>query len=171
MMIFIFAIGASFASEDADMQANNGEISTDLGSLSETQNVDNDFSAGDMESQADKQTLGAAEDGADVLSDSGSFNQLNTLIYYAASGSTVNLDKNYTRTSSSDASSITISKALTIDGHGFTINGTKLSSTRIFYVTTSSKVIFKNIIPILVLMQLVELFIVSIRFQILNLQM
>ena len=42
--------------------------------------------------------------------------------------------------------SITIDKALTINGHGHTLDGNKLSSTRIFHVSTNSKVVFQNII-------------------------
>ena len=103
-MIFIFAIGSSVASEDAnDVQAINNETSTDEVSLSETQNVDDDISAGDMESQAGEQTFSAADSGSeDVLRDTpGTFSELNTLISGASSGSTVNLDKNYTRASTS----------------------------------------------------------------------
>ena len=131
-------MSASFASADADnIQANdNGMISTDM------ETVDSELS--DLESQTDENILGADGGSGDILADApGTFAELNTLI--SSSTGTADFYKNYTRSSSSDTSYITVSKALTIDGHGNTVDGAGIA-TRLFYVSTSSKVVFQNII-------------------------
>ena len=77
------------------------------------------------------EVLNEQSNGKNVVSDSnaaGTFSELNELINNASAGGTVTLTKDYTYDSTSDSSyidGISISKSLTIDGCGFTIDGNK----------------------------------------------
>lgn len=76
--------------------------------------------------------------------DDDSYYALNYMIFDADEGSTINLDKDYNFDSIS--SGISISKQLTIDGKGHSIDGANLA--RIFYVdadnVTLKNIVFKN---------------------------
>lgn len=66
----------------------------------------------------------------------GTFTDLQTLIDSAASGSTIDLDKDYVYNNATDSSSISINKKITINGKNFKIDGNKQSS--ILKITLSS---------------------------------
>ena len=78
-----------------------------------------------------------------VLGDApGTFTELQTIIDGNESGSIIDLDKNYTYDSDFNKTGILISKNLTIDGHGFTLDANNES--RIFNVQAAD-VVLKNI--------------------------
>ena len=75
--------------------------------------------------------------------DSGTFKELQEKIDNAPEGSTIYLLNNYTYDDSFTSSGITISKSVTIDGNGFTIDG--LNKARIFNITAEDNIVLKNI--------------------------
>ena len=75
--------------------------------------------------------------------DESNFNDLQTKIDAADEGGTVNLTNNYTYDDSFSSDGITITKAITINGNGFTING--LNKARIFNINASDHIILNNI--------------------------
>ncbi|WP_458405938.1 hypothetical protein [Methanobrevibacter sp.] len=137
----IFAVSTSFASEDAD------NIQTNSSEMLSTENVDYERSVSDMESQAEDNKLSAVSDGSeDKLYDTpGTFAELNDLFLNPVDG-VVELNKNYTRASTSDTTYATITSSVTVEGNGHTLDGNSLSGSRIFHVNTNSKVVFNNII-------------------------
>ena len=95
------------------------------------------------------QVIEANETPQDTLavSDDGTFSSLQDKINNASEGSTITLDRDYTYDEGFKKSGITISKDLTIDGKGHTLNGK--SQSRIFMILFSlqkeNKVTLKNI--------------------------
>ena len=81
-----------------------------------------------------EESLGAPDDGT--------FKTLQEKINNTAEGDTLVLENDYANTDNFDKNGISISKSLTIDGNGYTIDA--LSKGRIFQVTASN-VILKNI--------------------------
>lgn len=90
-------------------------------------------SASDVDS--DVISLNATDDGA-ISAGAGTFSELQNKINSAGQGSTINLDKDYTYNDGFDTSGIQISKALTINGNDYTIDGKGLS--RIFDIEASN---------------------------------
>ena len=85
----------------------------------------------------------ASSQGEDVLgATAGTFTELQNKIDNAASGSTITLDKDYNYDEGFKKTGISISKSLTINGNGHSLNG--LSKSRIFNIF-SGEITFKNI--------------------------
>jgi predicted outer membrane repeat protein len=80
-------------------------------------------------------TQNATDDSA-ISAGIGTFSELQNKINSAGQGSTINLDKDYTYNDGFDTSGIQISKALTINGNDYTIDGKGLS--RIFDIEASN---------------------------------
>ncbi|WP_405290097.1 hypothetical protein [Methanobrevibacter sp.] len=81
----------------------------------------------------------------DLVSSSskGTFTELQSLINNASAGSTVTLEKDYTYDSDFNSTGVVISKDLTIDGKGHTIDG--LSKSRIFFIVyRANDTVLKN---------------------------
>ena len=72
----------------------------------------------------------------------GSYNDLALLIRLASSGETLNIYQDYTYGGTSDINSINITKTLTIDFNGRTING---NSNGRGFIVTADNVIIKNV--------------------------
>ena len=72
--------------------------------------------------------------------DSGTFSDLQKIINLAADGNTIHLSKNYV----SDNTNLRISKSLTIEGDGFTLDG--LGKSKILQINTENYVVLNNII-------------------------
>lgn len=83
---------------------------------------------------------------ADKLSSSGEFDELQKLIDNASDNGIINLEHNYTYTVGTDniTEGISISKNLTINGNGFTIDAQGKS--RIFNIDSGTNVVLNNII-------------------------
>ena len=90
-------------------------------------------SASDVDSDAI--TLNATDDSA-ISAGIGTFSELQSKINSAGQGKTINLDKDYAYNDGFDSSGIQISKALTINGNDYTIDGKGLS--RIFDIEASN---------------------------------
>ena len=97
----------------------------------------------------DVQTFELNNDSQDILvaADDGTFTDLQNKIYDASEGSTITLDRDYAYDDGFSASGIKITKDLTIDGNGHTIDGK--SKSRIFMVlfglVENNKVTLNNI--------------------------
>ena len=89
------------------------------------------------------QAIGQSEDNTLMEPDGGTFSDLQRKIDIANASSTIKLENNYTYDDGFNKDGILISKEITIEGNGFTIDANKTS--RIFNVT-STGVVFKNII-------------------------
>ena len=81
-------------------------------------------------------------DDVELEASTGDFAELQSLVDNTASGKTLKLNKDYSNINSNGY--VKISKAITIDGQGHTIDGKK-SGSYIFYISTSNKVTLKNI--------------------------
>ena len=88
----------------------------------------------DVVTQSDDSSLNSISDEEILSSGGGSFTELNDKIN--GEGSSVDLDKNYTYTTGDDAftGGIFFTKGITIDGHGYTIDGN--NAARIFGIGT-----------------------------------
>ncbi|MBE6506259.1 MAG: hypothetical protein E7Z73_11125, partial [Methanobrevibacter millerae] len=96
-------------------------------------------------STADDTPISQATDTQDVLTaNSGSFTQLDSLIQNTPVNGTIKLVNNYTYSSGDNVNGIVISKGITIDGDGHTIDGANTAS--IFSITNNAHVTLKNII-------------------------
>lgn len=93
----------------------------------------NSITEGDVISQSDNSQIGEK--------DTGTFSALQKKIDNASEGSTVMLENDYVYTGSGGV--IQISKSLTIDGYGFTVDGN--NEIPLFYITAGD-VVFKNIV-------------------------
>lgn len=92
----------------------------------------------------ENQVLKQTDDGEIIGdTDNGTFTALKNKIDAASPNSTVTLENNYNYNECFDVNGINISKPLTIDGKGFTIDAN--SKSRIFNVNTNDNVVFKNI--------------------------
>ena len=94
----------------------------------------------------DETPIAQATDTRDSIlaADSGSFTDLDNQIQSTSSNGTIRLDKNYTYTSGDSINGIVISKDITIDGDGHTIDGA--GSASIFSITNNAHVVLKNIV-------------------------
>ena len=140
LVICLFAV-ASVSASDADDTTmsleDKGEI--ELSHESDMESVDNNLKTSE-EQEIVKQT-----DNEEIMgeTDAGTFTALKNKIANAQSGSTVYLENNYSCEDSwTQKDGIFISKSITIDGQGFTIDAKH--KTRIFNVTAPN-VIIKNI--------------------------
>ena len=97
----------------------------------------------DAISIGETQAIGQSEDDTLIDLDGGTFSDLQRKIDNANASSTITLENNYTYDDGFNKDGILISKEITIEGNGFTIDASKTS--RIFNVT-STGVVFKNII-------------------------
>ena len=97
----------------------------------------------DAISIGETQAIGQSEDDTLMDLDGGTFSDLQRKIDNANASSTITLENNYTYDDGFNKDGILISKEITIEGNGFTIDASKTS--RIFNVT-STGVVFKNII-------------------------
>lgn len=110
-------------------------------SLSFVSAQDNATADGVSVEQSDEDVLKIEENQVTTLNDNvGTFKELSNLVQNASAGSTVKLDKDYRNSEPSDG--IVISKSMTIDGQGHTIDANHLS--RIFYVESNS-IFLRNI--------------------------
>ena len=100
-----------------------------IGSASAVENQTDDIS--------ENEVIGVSES-----PDGGTFNDLQVKIDTASEG-TVNLANNYTYDESFSQEGIKITKAITINGNGFTING--LDKARIFNINASENIVLNNI--------------------------
>ena len=117
ILICILSIGAISASEDVNgtnLLSDSGDAVDNV--MSESNNADNALSVSDEKQMDD--AVGVSNE--DVLGDPGTFTELNNIIKDNESGSTIHLTKNYTFTNSGR---VVINKELTIDGHGYYIDG------------------------------------------------
>ena len=149
-LILIFSLSVSFASDEGDNLKFNNE-SGDLDSqiddeISVVDVPQEDEDSGIDDSQGSQ--LGATdEDNLELKPGEGTFAQLDTLV---TNNRVVNLDKDYVRngykhtSSSSTTYYITLSRAISIDGHGHTLDGEGYGP--IFSIRTHERITFKNII-------------------------
>ena len=132
IICFIFSLQAVVAA-DADLNTTDGDsLSVPAVESVETVDVSNDLSSYSLSN--DDSIVRGENDGA------GSFSELQEKINEDTTG-TISLDKNYTFNSSSDSgltNGIVISKDITIQGNGFTIDA--LSSARIFNIISGNAV-------------------------------
>ena len=127
LLLAIFTLSAVSAADNTTDESNLQENHCDEIQLGENANND----------------LSSSQDEIISAPDDGKFSTLQNKIDNAAPDSTIYLENNYTYNSAFTAEGITISKPLTIDGKGHTIDGNEKA--RIFNVTNSN-VIFKDII-------------------------
>ena len=128
LSVFILAFVVTGTASAADTEDSIGNVNTATITASENIHV----SSGESE----------------ILSDesAGAFTDLNDLIENASENSTVTLNKNYSFDDEKDSNftnGINITKAITIEGNGFTLDGK--NSARIFYIL-SANVTLNNII-------------------------
>ena len=89
---------------------------------------------GDAVSEVNKEIISSSENEDSVsVPDDGTFTALQKKINDAEEGSTITLENDYTYNEGFSTKGITISKSITIDGKGHTLNG--LSKSRIFFMT------------------------------------
>ena len=147
VLVLIFGVGVSFAADtnQADtLHAINNDTAvsaSDTDAVSITENLDNALSVSD-ETGNDKVLSVNNDYGSETLGDgeTGSFTDLNKLIKFASD--TLTLESDYEFKEGVDdefgSNGITISKSITINGNGHTING---NSKRVFYVSADNVVI------------------------------
>ena len=138
----LIAIGTASAADfnQSDLSASD-EVPVDLDEpLDDGENIGasmDDASGSVNVTSPDSDVLSISSDENDVLGDAGTTSALSSKLNNAVSGNIIDLENDYQLTSY-----CTINKPLTIDGHGYTING---GGYRIFYITTTSPVTLKNI--------------------------
>jgi hypothetical protein len=142
----IFALSTSFASEDADdMQASDElgiePIAINDESMDDSPIDEESLSAG-VPDGVESDKISSIDESENKLSEEeGTFTELNETINSNNDGF-VDLDKDYYGTDFS-YDGIVINKAVTIDGHGHVLNARNFGT--IFQVTTTSKIVFKNL--------------------------
>ena len=147
LVIFILSLTSVCAGEMDDAIASND---TDQIELSSNDKISED----NLQTNEEKATLGESDDSTDVslkssdgdeLSSSGEFGELQKLIDDASDKSTINLERNYTYTIGTDTitEGIIITKNLTINGNGFTIDAQGKS--RILNIESGINVVLNNI--------------------------
>ncbi|MEE1135045.1 MAG: hypothetical protein UHW60_09755, partial [Methanobrevibacter sp.] len=149
LVIFLFSLTSVCAGEMDDAMASDD---TDQIVLSSNDGIAED----NLKTGDEKVTLAESDDSAesdvslkssegDVLSSSGNFGELQKLIDDASENSEINLERNYTYAVGTDTitNGITISKSLTINGNGFTIDAQGKS--RIFNIASEITVALNNI--------------------------
>ncbi|WP_458453130.1 Ig-like domain repeat protein [Methanobrevibacter sp.] len=146
LLIFVLAVSTSFASESTDDMLATDDIEEDSIEISDESDYDSSKVTELLSSdgnEAESEQVSSAENS--ILSDGeGTFAELNDVISINTNG-TLDLHKDYLKESTySDDYYITIDKALTIDGHGHVLDAQNNGG--IFKVTTSSKLIFKDVI-------------------------
>lgn len=92
--------------------------------------------------ETNEETITANTEDELIATDNGTFTALQSKINNAAEGSTITLENDYAYDDGFDTKGIGISKQITIDGNGYTIDGKEVS--RIFYITQRF-VVLKNI--------------------------
>ena len=143
LLIPLGAVSASDVNSTADDQVLSATPSVDTLSASVNPEQDNDT----LSVQENENLLSAGSNsGNDNLlgadGDVGSYSDLNELIKLTDSGSTLPLLKNYEYKDSSESAGIVISKPITIEGNGFTINGNNLGPG---FIVHADNVTLKNI--------------------------
>ena len=130
-LILIFGVSSSFASADVeDVQTNDTDIIS----------VNDDSHGDDVLSQGEKvDNLSADSAGGDVLAVSGTFDDLNTII---STEDNVELNIDYSRSGFTD-DGIIIDRPMTIDGKNHKLDAQ--GSGKIFRVTSTSNIVFKNL--------------------------
>ncbi|MBE6500678.1 MAG: hypothetical protein E7Z80_09100 [Methanobrevibacter thaueri] len=137
ILVLIFGISASFA-------ANVNQTGDTIMSSSDTSTIS-------LVSDDNNKTLQSLDDSKDILSEggnAGTFSDLNVLIKGTENGGTLTLDNNYKYNSNTDnafKNGITISKPITINGNGYTIDGDNLVRS---FIVNANNVILKNIVII-----------------------
>ena len=108
-----------------------------------TDNITESYDSNDIDiiGLKDEDNLNGSYD--DVLSDSGTYSNLNSKITGATTGETVYLYNDYTLSSGYSTSGISINKKITVDGNGYTIDAR--NNCRIFSVS-GTNVVLKNIV-------------------------
>ena len=152
-ILLIFLVLVSLSAVSAADDAASDIIGADDGELILDEAIDDDVSGANnydeeliLETPADD--LVGSENDATPLKEgaTGSFSDLNKLINEDySSNDTITLNGNYKYSDGDDAyvPGIKINRTLTIDGNGFTLDGS--NSARMFDVETNSEVIIKNI--------------------------
>ena len=146
VLLVLVMIGSASAADEAG----NETVSTSTGvdALSqEVDSVDEEVSAVDTLDSGDANSTLKSSNSNDVLSveQKGSFSDLNVIIIGTNTGDTLELNKNYVFTTSSDSAyvnGININKQITIDGKGHTIDGSGMA--KLFNIG-GNNVILKNI--------------------------
>ena len=126
LLIFCISLGAVSATDNDNINIDDVSIQ------------DNDISVIEINTVSTTDNEGKI---SELSADSGDFAELQRTIDQASSGSTLYLTKNY-KFSSGKKDGVSITKALTIDGQGHTINGS--GTARAFYVNCDN-VVIKNI--------------------------
>ena len=142
ILIFLLSITASFASENIDDQQITDVLSANDDSIEESLTVDLDGFDCDVESQSENENLAAVDNDGVLREGQGNFTELKELIDSNTNG-TVDLYKDYLKVPQDQYEGIAINKPLTIDGHGHILNANNNGG--IFAVSTTSKMVFKNI--------------------------
>ncbi|MEE0943459.1 MAG: Ig-like domain repeat protein [Methanobrevibacter sp.] len=121
---------AAIASENQNVIENQDPVAASEA----TTEVDNEKIESDVISSSNKEILSEK--------DNGTFTALQEKINNADENATITLENDYTYDEGFSTGGISISKALTIDGKGYTINGN--SQSRIFYLL-GNNIVLKNI--------------------------
>ena len=148
MLIVLVSLSTVVASEIDDTNAikNDGNLTVqtivpDTVVDESNQDIMND----EQVSESNQGDVLSASSDEDVLGDAGTFAALNTKV--SSGGNSIKLENNYTYSSSTDSNyrnGIVINNDLEIDGQGHTIDG--MSNSKIFRITSGSKVVLKNIV-------------------------
>ncbi len=162
LLIFIL-MGAVSASENVtDTSTNNDAVTGDVlaspdnsqtSSVADSNNNNNNVgNVTNVTKNNNSNLLSSPNTGGNVLNaPDDSFTALQTLINGAASGSTITLDKNYKFYADSDSAyvnGINITKSITINGNGYTIDGSN-SGARLFVLydhVTMNNLSFANVL-------------------------
>ena len=141
LVIFLLSLANAYASEMDDTLA-----SEDASQIEVSSTVEDTLQASETLEQTDDNGAELKATDEDELSSSGEFGELQKLIDDASDKSTINLERNYTYTIGVDniTEGIIISKNLTINGNGFSIDAQKKS--RIFHIKNGTNVVLNNII-------------------------
>ena len=134
LIMCIFFCVSSVAAGDVNDAAIASENQDSVDANVATAEVDNEKIENDVISSSNEDILSAK--------DNGTFTALQEKINNAAENATITLENDYTYDEGFSTDGITINKALTIDGNGYTINGN--SQSRIFNLTGNDFVL-KNI--------------------------
>ena len=149
------AVTADVDTSAVDVDTSIDAVETEPEDISEP--IINDSDSVDLQDQDSSEDVAVVEDTvnpkkplkANALGaePDGTFSDLSTIISNARDGSTITLDRNYVFNSRTDSTEgVYISKAITIDGAGFIIDGK--NAARVLRIATNRNVILKNLILI-----------------------
>lgn len=145
LIFLVFMISISAVSAADDTASDITSIDDDEEIILEETQVENNLNEVNEElifKENNEEILNVEEETDSLSETPGNFRDLENIINNNPD-SEITLDRNYTYSTSDELSGgVTIDRAVTIDGNGFTINGD--AKARIFIVTNSS-VVFKNI--------------------------